>query len=85
MPQTIFLIWGLILLHMWYKESIPERNHILNICRLNLIIYIQVLCQGENKNTLILEIDDRNVRYVFTSMDTQAAYLNLSLQYHTGV
>ena len=74
-----------MLLRMWYKESIPERNHILNIYRLNLIIYIQVLYQGQNQNTLMLDIDDQNVTYVFASKDTQVAYLNLSLQYHRGV
>ena len=32
----------------------------------NLIIYI-VFCQGENQNSLIMDIDDQNTTYVFTS------------------
>ena len=38
-----------------------------------------VLCQGENKNILILVIDDQNTTYVFASKGTQVAYLNLNL------
>ena len=41
----------------------------------NLIINID-LCQGENKNNLILDINDQIITYVFTSKGTQVVYLN---------
>ena len=40
-----------------------------------------VLCWGENKNVLTLDIDDKkNTICIFASKGTYAAYLNSSLQ-----
>ena len=44
--------------------------HILSlyiyVCGCNFILYI-VVCQGENENILILDIDGKNTMYVFAS------------------
>ena len=38
-----------------------------------------ILCQGENQNTFILDIDNHNTMYVFASMGTHVAYFSLNL------
>ena len=46
-------------------------SYSIYVCVCNLILYI-VLCQGENENILILDIDDQNTMYAFASKGTQA-------------
>lgn len=41
------------------------------------LLYTYDLCQGENKNKLILDIEDQNITCAFASKTTKVAYLNL--------
>ena len=54
------------------------------VCETLLIIYI-ILCQGESKENLILDIDVWNTMYVLHPKGTHGAYLNLNLQQHQRV
>ena len=52
--------------------------YFIYLCVWGLIIHI-ILCEGETKNILILDIGGQNMSYVFASKDTHAPYLSLNL------
>ena len=49
---------------MLYRPDQVHNSHFICLGVFNLILYI-VLCQGKNKNTLILDIDDQNAKYAY--------------------
>ena len=44
------------------------------------LYFKKILCQGENQNILICDINDQNPTYIIASKGTQAAYLTPTLQ-----
>lgn len=55
-------------------RQVPK-SYFIDPCVCNLTTYI-VLCQGENRNILVLDIHDENTPYVFASKGIHVAYLN---------
>ena len=54
-----------------------HNSYLIHLSVWNFIIYI-VLGQGENKNILVLEIDDQDTTYIFAFKGTHVVYLNLN-------
>jgi hypothetical protein len=44
----------------------------------NLVLYV-VSCQGEEKHSLVLDVEDQNTTYVFTSKVTRVGHLNSNI------
>lgn len=59
-----------------YVGLVEFKSHILIYLGCKFITLYIVLCQGDNTNIPILDIDDQSTTYMFASKGTLDAYLN---------
>jgi len=67
---VMYIIYGLHQVH---------KSHFIHLRVRNLFIDI-VLCQRENKNILVLDIESQNTTYVIAVKGTHAIHMNLKFQ-----
>lgn len=60
-------------------------NRSLYIYVFETVVSTLVLCQGDNQNILILDINDQNITYVLVSKSIYVVYVNLDLQDYQSV